>query len=198
MRDGARSVVSSKVKLQKKLSPIVHSDPGEKGRILPISPQKVPPIKEPPYRLDRIDRAILNEIQSHFPLKARPYREVSERLGLKEKEVISRVERMSRGGIIRRIGANFNSRKLGFTSTLCAARVPLDKLPGFIEEVNRYAGVTHNYEREGDYNIWFTFIAESQEIIESALKTIKRRTGIKELISLPAEKIFKIQVDFEV
>lgn len=163
-----------------------------------ISQKKGSPIKEPPYRLDRIDRAILNEIQSHFPLKARPYREVAARLGLEEKEVLLRVEHMTRGGIIRRIGANFNSRKLGFTSTLCAARVPAEKLPLFVEEVNRYPGVTHNYEREGAYNIWFTFIAESPEIIESSLKEIKRRTGIKELISLPAEKIFKIQVDFEV
>jgi siroheme decarboxylase len=156
-----------------------------------------PQIKDRIYKLDRLDRTILNEIQSHFPLKARPYREISERLDLTEKEVISRVKRMAQGGIIRRIGANFNSRKLGFFSTLCGARVPAEKQSCFVEVVNRYVGVTHNYEREGDYNIWFTFIAESQENIESALKDIKRRTGIKDLISLPAEKIFKIQVDFE-
>jgi DNA-binding Lrp family transcriptional regulator len=153
--------------------------------------------KEGIYKLDRTDRAILNEIQSHFPLKARPYLEVAKRLGLTEKEVIVRVEHMAEGGIIRRIGANFNSRKLGFFSTLCAARVPVEKLTRFVEVVNRYVGVTHNYEREGDYNIWFTFIAESQKIIESSLKEIKRLTGIRDLISLPAEKTFKIQVDFE-
>jgi siroheme decarboxylase len=155
------------------------------------------PSSEATYKLDRLDRTILNEIQSHFPLKTRPYREISERLDLTEKEVISRVKRMAQGGIIRRIGANFNSRKLGFVSTLCAARVSAQKLTRFVEVVNHYTGVTHNYEREGDYNIWFTFIAESQEIIESSLKEIKRQTGIRDLISLPAEKIFKIQVDFE-
>ena len=154
--------------------------------------------KEIPHKLDRTDRAILNEIQSHFPLKARPYREVADRLDLTEKEVISRVDRMAQGGIIRRIGANFNSRKLGFTSTLCAARVPVERISEFVEKVNQYPGVTHNYEREGDFNIWFTFIAESQELIESALKEIKNRTGIEELISLPAVNIFKIRVDFEV
>jgi DNA-binding Lrp family transcriptional regulator len=68
----------------------------------------------------------------------------------------------------------------------------------FVEVVNRYPGVTHNYEREGDYNIWFTFIAESQERIESSLQEIRRLSGIEELISLPAVKIFKIRVDFEV
>lgn len=153
---------------------------------------------EPTYKLDRTDRTILNEIQSHFPIKARPYREIGERLGLSEKEVIFRVDHMAKGGIIRRIGANFNSRKLGFISTLCAARVPTKKIPDFVEAVNQYSGVTHNYEREGDYNIWFTFIAESQKLIDSSLKKIKRRTGIEELISFPAEKVFKVQVDFEV
>jgi len=157
-----------------------------------------PLIKERIYKLDRTDRAILNEIQSHFPIKARPYREIGERLGLPEKEIIFRVDRMTKGGIIRRIGANFNSRKLGFISTLCAARVPTEKIHDFIEAVNQYSGVTHNYEREGDYNIWFTFIAESQKMIEFSLKEIKHRTGVEDLINLPAVNIFKIQVDFEV
>jgi DNA-binding Lrp family transcriptional regulator len=149
------------------------------------------------YQLDQVDRTILNEIQSHFPLKARPYREVAGRLGLSEKEVLSRVDRMVNGGIIRRIGANFNSRKLGFFSTLCAAKVPDQEIPGFIEAVNRYVGVTHNYERPGEYNIWFTFIAETAEQIDSTLEDIKQQTGIMDLINLPAEQIFKIQVDFE-
>ena len=150
------------------------------------------------HKLDQTDRAILNEIQSHFPLKARPYREVSQKLNLTEKEVVSRVDRMAKGGIIRRIGANFNSRKLGFTSTLCAAQVSPDRISEFVETVNQYPGVTHNYERDGEYNIWFTMIAESQERIESSLKEIKENTGVENLISLPALDIFKIRVDFEV
>ena len=150
------------------------------------------------YKMDRIDREILNEIQSHFPLRSRPFREVGKKLRLSEKEVILRVSRLKNEGIIRRIGANFNSRRLGFTSTLCAAKVPEDKLPDFIDTVNRYPGVTHNYERDGDYNIWFTVIGESTKTIEQALEDIKAGTGIKDLISLPAEKIFKIRVDFEV
>lgn len=149
------------------------------------------------YRLDATDRKILNEIQSYFPIRVRPYREVARRLHLSEKEVLERVKSMVEGGVIRRIGANFNSRKLGFTSTLCAARVPKKKFTRFVEAVNRYPGVTHNYEREGRYNVWFTFIAESQEKIEAALEEIKAQTGVGELINLPAENIFKIRVDFE-
>ena len=149
-------------------------------------------------KMDRIDREIVNEIQSHFPLRSRPFREVGKKLRLSEKEVLLRVSRLKKEGIIRRIGANFNSRRLGFTSTLCAAKVPEDKLADFIETVNRYPGVTHNYERDGDYNIWFTFIGESTKTIDQALEEIKAGTGINDLISLPAEKIFKIRVDFEV
>jgi siroheme decarboxylase len=131
-------------------------------------------------------------------LLSRPYREVSRRLGFTENEVIRQVQAMRGRGIIRRIGANFNSRKLGFTSTLCAAKVPKEKMAHFIGVVNQYAGVTHNYERQGDYNIWFTFIADSQEKILKSLLEIKRQTGIKDLLNLPAKKIFKIRVDFEV
>ncbi len=148
--------------------------------------------------LDKTDRLILNQIQSHFPIKVRPYLQMAERLQLTEKEVLFRVDRLVREGVIRRIGANFNSRKLGFVSTLCAARVPKKKMSAFIETVNRYAGVTHNYERPGKYNIWFTFIAESQAKIETAIREIQESTGIRDLINLPAENIFKIQVDFEV
>jgi siroheme decarboxylase len=154
--------------------------------------------RETPHKLDRIDRSILNEMQSHFPLKIRPYQEIAKRLGLDEAEVLEKVKKMTEGGIIRRIGANFNSRKLGFTSTLCAAKVPADKLPLFVSVVNRFPGVTHNYERPGEYNIWFTFIAESSEIIDAALADIKEQTGISDLISLPATRLFKIRVDFEV
>ena len=137
------------------------------------SQKTAPWVEERSHKLDSQDRTILNEIQSHFPLRVRPYREIAKRLGLTEKVVLQRVERMTQEGFIRRIGANFNSRKLGFTSTLCAARVPAEKLPFFVEVVNGYPGVTHNYERAGEYNIWFTFIAESQAIIESSLEQIK-------------------------
>ena len=74
--------------------------------------------EKPDTRMDRSDRAILNEIQSHFPIRSRPFREVGRKLGLSEKEVLTRVDRLKKEGIIRRLGANFNSRQLGFTSTL--------------------------------------------------------------------------------
>ena len=148
--------------------------------------------------MDRINRRILNEIQSDFPIVQRPYLELGKRLGLSEKEVFDRVKGLKTDGIIRRIGGNFSSRRLQFSSTLCAAKVPEDKLERFVEAVNGYPGVTHNYLRNHEYNVWFTFIAPSMHYIEAALEEISRVTGVEEIRNLPAVKTFKIKVDFEV
>ncbi len=148
--------------------------------------------------LDEMDRMILNEIQSHFPIEARPYQMFGEKLGCSEEEVLQRVQDLKDREVIRRIGANCNSRKLGYTSTLCAAKVPSRLMARFVEVVNSYMGVTHNYRRDHDYNIWFTLIAPSEEKIERILREIIELTGVGEVISLPAERLFKIQVDFEV
>ena len=147
--------------------------------------------------LDEVDRAILNQIQSDFPLAPRPYAVLAERLGLSEDDVLDRVVRMRDGQIIRRIGGNFASGKLGYSSTLCAARVPDDKMDLFIRSVNRYDGVTHNYRRNHDLNVWFTFIAPSMEEIEESLAEIAAATGVEEIYNLPANRTFKIKVDFK-
>ncbi|MBC8418021.1 MAG: AsnC family transcriptional regulator [Desulfobacteraceae bacterium] len=148
--------------------------------------------------MNKTDRDILNEIQSDFPISSRPYRDVADRLNLTEEKVIEAVRRLKDEGIIRRIGGNFHSRRLNFVSTLCAAKVPEDKVDMFVEVVNDYPGVTHNYLRNNRYNIWFTFIAENRAHIDGALKEISHKTGVTEILNLPAEKMFKIKVDFEV
>lgn len=144
------------------------------------------------------ERRILNEIQSHFPIVSRPYEEIGRRLGLSEGEVMRAVARLREKGIIRRIGGNFHSSRLDFVSTLCAAKVPPDKVDAFVEAVNRHPGVTHNYLRTNTYNVWFTFIAQDREIINDALKKISEETGIGDILNLPAVRMFKIKVDFEV
>jgi len=148
--------------------------------------------------MNSTDRKILNEIQSDFPITSRPYQDLGRRLNLTEDEVMSAVRRMKEDGIIRRIGGNFHSSRLNFVSTLCAAKVPEEKVDRFVEAVNRHPGVTHNYLRNNPYNIWFTFIAEDMRFIENALKEISEETGIEEILNLPAIKMFKIKVDFEV
>ncbi|HDQ41637.1 MAG TPA: Lrp/AsnC family transcriptional regulator [Desulfonatronum sp.] len=145
--------------------------------------------------MDTIDKQILDLIQTGFPLDPRPYARIGEQFGLTEAETLARVRALKNKGIIRRIGANFQSRKLGWTSTLCAAQVPEDKLDAFVAEVNSHPGVTHNYLRQHAYNVWFTLIAPGVDKVREILAEITAKTGI-EILNLPAEKTFKIKVDF--
>ena len=147
--------------------------------------------------LDDRDRTILNRIQSDFPVASRPYQVMAAELGLTEQEVIGRVQRLKHSGIIRRIGGNFVPGKLGYVSTLCAARVPADQVARFAEAVNRHPGVTHNYLRENTFNVWFTFIAPSMAEIQARLKEISAETGVTEILNLPATKVFKIKAQFD-
>ena len=103
---------------------------------------------------------------------------------------------MPKERIIRRIGGNFAPEKLGFVSTLCAAKVPENKIDHFAKIVNRYPGVTHNYQRDNEFNVWFTFIAPSMQEIEENLKKISNDTKIKDIINLPATKVYKIKAHF--
>ena len=160
-----------------------------------MNPPKTPKRQAAPKFLDDLDRAILNEIQSNFPIVSRPYAEVGARVGADEEQVLRRVRTLMESGVIRRLRANFTSRKLGYTSTLCAARVPPESLESFVEVVNRYPGVTHNYLRRHHFNVWFTLIAESLERLEQILAEIYGASGV-EVLSLPAQEIFKIKVDF--
>jgi DNA-binding Lrp family transcriptional regulator len=147
--------------------------------------------------LDDTDKLILNRIQSEFPITTRPFKSIAAALNLTEEDVIKRVRRLKENGIIRRIGGNFVPEKLGYVSTLCAAKVPDDKIDVFAAAVNRYPGVTHNYQRDNEFNIWFTFIAPSREEIEQNLKDIAAETGVTEILNLPASRVYKIKAQFD-
>lgn len=147
--------------------------------------------------MDNTDRSILNRIQSDFPITPRPFLAIANDLGFSENEVLKRVTKLKKKGIIRRIGGNFVPEKLGFVSTLCAAKVPNNKIDRFAKTVNRYTGVTHNYQRDNKYNVWFTFIAPSMDEIEKNLKQISEDTGVKDIINLPSTKVYKIKAHFE-
>jgi DNA-binding Lrp family transcriptional regulator len=149
-------------------------------------------------KLDAIDKKIINRIQSDFPIDTRPYRIIANELELEEEQVIKRVQRLKAQGIIRRIGGNFVPHKVGFVSTLCAAKVPEDRIDAFAAVVNGYPGVTHNYIRENEFNVWFTFIAESRQVIAEHLAQISKETGVNTILNLPATKVFKIRAKFDV
>ena len=147
--------------------------------------------------MDEIDKKILNILQKEFPLDERPYLIVGERCGISEDETIKRVQKMKDDGIIRRIGAVFDGAKLGRVSTLCAARVPEDKIDGFVEIVNASKNVTHNYRRDNEYNIWFTVSAATAGELEEFLKDVKKKTGVEDILDMRAVRTFKINASFD-
>ncbi len=148
--------------------------------------------------MDDIDKEILNILQNEFPLVPCPFRVVAERLDIREEDVLDRVKKMKGDGVIRRIGAVFDPRKLGYVSTLCAARVPADKMALFTATVNASPYVTHNYRRNHDYNVWFTIIAPSEAAIQDFIAQVKIRTGIEDILNMRAVQTFKIDARFDV
>lgn len=146
--------------------------------------------------MDTHDKRILDIIQTGFPLSSRPYAEIGDQLGLTEAETLARVRALRGKGIIRRMGANFQSAALGFRSTLCAAKVPADKLDAFVADVNAHTGATHNYLRKNPYNVWFTYIGPSWDEVCTTLAGIEARHAIP-ILNLPATRLYKIRVDFQ-
>ena len=149
----------------------------------------------PDEMLDVVDRRILSMIQSAFPLESRPYKIIGDQVGISEEQALSRVRSLKERKIIRRVGANFHSARLGFRSTLCAAKVPAEHMERFIAAVNAEPGITHNYLRDHVYNIWFTCIGPSWDAVCATLDGITGSTGIP-ILNLPATKMYKIKVDF--
>ena len=147
--------------------------------------------------LKPIERALLNRVQSNFPITKRPFQTIACELKILEKDVIEMLKELKKKGFIRRIGGNFVPEKLGFVSTLCAAKVPPKKIDVFTETVNKFKGVTHNYQRDNEFNVWFTFIAPSMEEIDKNLLYISKKTGVMDIINLPATKVFKIKAQFD-
>ena len=146
--------------------------------------------------MDDIDKTLLNLLQKEFPLSQRPFLAVAEKCGISEAEVLGRVQRLKEDGIIRRIGAVFNGAKLGRVSTLCAARVPESKMDIFVQVVNSSRGVTHNYRRDDEYNVWFTVSAATGEELETFLAFVKEKTGVTDILNMQAITTFKINATF--
>ncbi|AQS59513.1 AsnC family transcriptional regulator [Desulforamulus ferrireducens] len=149
-------------------------------------------------QLDQIDRRLLNLVQAEVPICPEPYKVLAEKLGITEQEVLDRLARLMQQDVIRRLGGVFDSRKLGYKGTLCAIKVPPERIEEVAEVINSYIGITHNYLREDDYNMWFTILARSPEKVQQILNEIKEKTGIEDIINLPAQRFFKVLVNFQV
>ena len=147
--------------------------------------------------LTDFDKRLLNLLQGNLPVCSRPFARLGEVLETTEEHVLSRLEELKRAGYLRRIGTFFNSEQLGYHGTLIALRVAEAQIPSVAQAVNRYAGVTHNYEREGRYNLWFTLLSPSRSAEEKILADVAALPGVEQLMSLRANKRYKINVQFK-
>lgn len=143
-----------------------------------------------------LEQAIAERIQQDFPLCADPYGELARQRGCSREEAHAAVRHLRELGVIRRIGGSYAATALGYVSTLVAARVAPAQLAEVAECVNRYPEVTHNYERDAEYNLWFTVIAATPERQHAVLQEIGGLAGVLTLQALPAGRTFKIKVDF--
>jgi DNA-binding Lrp family transcriptional regulator len=151
-------------------------------------------------KLDEIDKKLLQLTQDEFPITKRPWATLGSKLKITEEEVILRLKKLHREGIIRKIGPILDAGKLGLrASTLIAMKIPEDKIEKIANIVNEYKSVSHNYLREHEYNLWFTVTTSNKEELRRTIEEIKRRTGISEtdVLDLPANRSFKIDVRFQ-
>src|SRR5215216_7114635 len=145
-------------------------------------------------QLDKKDRELLNEIQWSFPLTQKPFVEISKRHKLSEEEVIHRIARLKDTGLIRQINAIFDTRRLGYKSALIAFSVETNKLDEVATEINRHPGVSHNYERNHEYNMWFTLAVPPNESMRAVLDRMAALDGVLKYRLLPTLKLYKIGV----
>lgn len=147
--------------------------------------------------LTDFDKRLLNLLQGSLPVCPRPFAHLGAQLGTGEAHVLARIKELKNAGYLRRIGTFFNSERLGYHGTLIALQVDEAALPDVAQAVNRYAGATHNYEREGAYNLWFTLLTPSPAAEENIVAEVAALPGVRGLMSLKANRRYKINVQFK-
>ncbi len=145
-------------------------------------------------KLDDADKAILNLIQWDFPLVDKPFAEIGKRLNISEDEAMRRIGAMKESGIIRQINAIFDTRRLGYKSALVAMSIEPNKLAYVASEVNKHPGVSHNYERNHEYNLWFTIAVPPEGSVQLDLEKFAKLDGVLKYRILPTLKLYKIGV----
>lgn len=147
--------------------------------------------------IDSVDKELLNLIQTEFPLVAHPYQEIAAQLGLDEFETQDRISRLKKLNVVRQISAIFDTRKLGYKTTLVAFRYPEHLLDGGARIINKHPGVSHNYAREGYFNLWFTLAVPSYDDLDSTIEEMARVTEAESFRIMPTIRFFKIGVNFD-
>ncbi|HWX74838.1 MAG TPA: AsnC family transcriptional regulator, partial [Solirubrobacteraceae bacterium] len=149
--------------------------------------------------LDELDRKLLNLLQGSFPIARQPYAHVAELAGIGEDEALARTGRLLKARIIRQVTPIFDTRALGYSSMLVAAKVDPAYPHRAAQVINAHPGVSHNYLRNHDFNLWFTIATEpdSKLGLEATLQVLAGEAGATSMRQLPTLKLFKIRMDLE-
>ncbi len=147
-------------------------------------------------KLDDTEKKLLNIIQTDVPLSREPFASLGERLDISDKEVISRIEKLKAEGIIRQIGPVFNPRRLGYQTTLVAMKVTTELLDEAGRIISAHQHVSHCYERDHEFNLWFTLAMPLKENLNDELRKLKTKVKAETVLSLPAVRVFKLGAYF--
>lgn len=147
--------------------------------------------------MDALDRSIINELQTGFPVCDYPYRLVAERLDTTEHELITRLGTLLDDGLLTRFGPMFNAEHMGGALSLCAMSVPEARFEDVAETVNAFPEVAHNYQREHDMNMWFVLATETAEALQRAIDGIEASTGLQ-VHNMPKLEEFHVGLHLEV
>jgi len=150
--------------------------------------------------VDELDYRILDVLQNDFPLDQEPYEVISDKLKIPCEQLLERLQVLMADGVIRRIGASLDSRKLGYYSTLAAISVEPDIVEQASEIIGGFPEVTHSYLRSDHFNIWFTIIASDNERLEKIIREIPSALSLEssQILNLPVKRLFKLNACFNI
>ena len=146
---------------------------------------------------DEIDKALLTAVQKQFPIDHRPFQVLGESLGISEQQCLDRISRWKANKVIRQLSAIFDTRALGYQSTLAAMKADPARVDEAAEVVNQHPGVSHNYKRNDPFNIWFTVAVPPSDSLEQVVNILHRLAGAEETIILPTLRLYKIGVKLD-
>ena len=147
--------------------------------------------------MDELDKELLNEIQTTFPLVTRPFDAIAKKFNTTPEIIKEHLNNLKKVGILRQLSAIFDTRKLGYTSSLVAMEIEHDKLEYVASQINRHPGVSHNYEREHQFNLWFTLAVPPGADLKAEVDKFNVLKGIKKVRMLPTLQLFKIGVKLD-
>ena len=148
--------------------------------------------------MDNLDKEILNEIQWTFPLVSQPYHEIAKKFNVSVEEIKKHLINLKQSGVLRQLSAIFDTRRLGYKSALIAMEIEPDKLDFIASQINRHPGVSHNYERNHQFNLWFTLAVPPGSDLKSEVDKFLKLDGIKKFRLLPTIQLFKIGVKLDI